>query len=106
MVFLSFALGACVSTLDWMFLAVGCEQSPEYEAQQNCHHALCMLYSPGRLLDCTEQVAVRSHCSTYGEWTQATGPKTPIPPTSVTDQDDTVIFNRLLLTQVPVESKD
>ena len=32
-----FALGVCVSTFDWRFLAVGCERSPEEDAKQNCH---------------------------------------------------------------------
>ena len=38
-------LSVRVSTFDRRFLAVGCEQSPEQEAKQHCHQALCTLYS-------------------------------------------------------------
>ena len=74
--------------------------------KQNCHQTLCTLYSRGKLLRCTEQVAVRNHCSSP----KRNGHKQlvsrhPSHHQSATDQDETVIFNRLLLIQVPVESK-
>ena len=53
-----------------------------------------------------EQVAVRNHCSSL----QSNGHKQLVPRhrshhQSATDQDETVLSNRQLLTQVPVESK-
>ena len=53
-----------------------------------------------------EQVGVRSHCSSrIGNGHKQLAPRQPSDHQSTTDQGDTVLFNRLLLAQVPVESK-
>ena len=90
-----------VHGFEWRFPAASCEQSPEQEAKQHCHGDLCMLYSRGRVLGCTEQVAVRNHFSSFeGNGHKHLVPRHPSKHLSASDQDDTVIFNRLLLTGV------
>ena len=85
---------------------MGCEQSPESEAKQNRHQVLCTLCSRGRLLGCTEQVAERNHCSSLkGNGHKQLAPRHPSHHQSATDQDDTVVFSRRLLTQVLLGSK-
>ena len=76
-----FALDVCVSTFDWRFLLWAVNNHLNKKPSRTALQTLCTLYSRGRLLGCTEQVAERSHCSSLkGNGHKPLAPQTPIPP--------------------------